>query len=369
MIKKFTEAYKGKNVLVTGNTGFKGSWLSFWLKSIGANVFGYALPPSGDESLFSELDLNSAYRTEYADIRDLENLKDYIEEIKPDFIFHLAAQSLVRLSYDVPVETMEVNAMGTVYLLDAIRQLNISTTVVCITTDKCYENKEWPYGYRETDALGGHDPYSASKGAAEILINCYRNSFFDPIAYSQHGVKLASARAGNVIGGGDWALDRIFPDCIRAIINDEQIFIRNPEATRPWQHVLEPLSGYLQLGAIMDACNDANMLKDICSGFNFGPELSSNRTVSELVNEIQKHWEDATYHISDDVASHEARLLHLSIDKARHHLSWHPVWDFEGTVDKTVAWYKTFYENPASIKEFTKSQINQFAENSSAIKK
>ena len=289
MTRKFIETYKGKNVLITGNTGFKGSWLSMWLTNMGANVYGYALAPYPGESLFSELELHLAYRTEYADIRDVDHLKKYIQEIKPDFIFHLAAQSLVRVSYDIPVETIEVNVMGTVYLLEAIRQLNVSATVVCITTDKCYENKEWPYGYRETDALGGYDPYSASKGAVEILINAYRNSYFNPADYQTHGIKLASARAGNVIGGGDWAIDRIFPDCIRALMKNEQIFMRNPEATRPWQHVLEPLSGYLQLGAHMHLCNDTNILKDLCSGFNFGPELKSNKTVLKLVNEIQKH--------------------------------------------------------------------------------
>jgi len=241
--------YKNKKVLVTGHTGFKGSWLSQWLLLLNAEVFGYALETPTMPSLFDQLQLDKSIRDNRNDIRNIQKLKKYLNEVKPDIIFHLAAQSLVRESYKNPIETIETNIIGTANLLDAIRQLGLSTSVVVITSDKCYENQEWLHGYRENDPMGGYDPYSMSKGAAELVVSAWRRSFFNTNNYNKHGVKLASARAGNVIGGGDWADDRIVPDCMRSLQMEKEIFVRNPLATRPWQHVLESLGGYLVLGS------------------------------------------------------------------------------------------------------------------------
>ncbi|MFN5638153.1 MAG: CDP-glucose 4,6-dehydratase, partial [Akkermansiaceae bacterium] len=339
----FSNFYKNRRVLVTGHTGFKGSWLCEWLLSLGAEVAGYALDPQPHEVLYDQLQLDSRISQDHrADISNLTKIHQVISTFKPEVIFHLAAQPLVRLSYEQPVETFATNVMGTVNLLEAVRLSDNPCTVLCVTTDKCYENKEWLHAYREEDPMGGHDPYSASKGAAELVIASYRRSFFSspvpcslsPVPSSSPSIRIASARAGNVIGGGDWAVDRIVPDCIRSIRAGQPIPVRNKIATRPWQHVLEPLSGYLHLAASLASSssslseNPSSVLRpptsSLTSAFNFGPALDSNRTVEQLVIELVNHtggkWSDA----SDPNAVHEASKLNLAIDKAFHLLNWKP---------------------------------------------
>lgn len=349
----FCGFYRGKRVLVTGHTGFKGAWLCEWLLSLGADVTGFSLAPATSPALFTQLGLAGRMSHRVGDVRDLASVQRLVEEAKPDLVFHLAAQSLVRLSYHQPVETYGTNVMGTVNLLEAVRLSRHTCTVVVITTDKCYENREWVHSYREEDPLGGHDPYSSSKGAAELVVSAYRRSYFSG---PDSLVRLASARAGNVIGGGDWALDRIVPDCIRSLERKEAIPVRNKVATRPWQHVLEPLSGYLRLGALLveGAVADRNQL---CSAFNFGPALSSNRSVAELVQEILRHWPGSWSDLSDSRAVHEAKLLNLAGDKAFHHLAWRPAWDFERTIEETVRWYR---EAGTNAEAFTRGQIARY---------
>jgi CDP-glucose 4,6-dehydratase len=347
-------AYQGKRVLVTGHTGFKGSWLCEWLLALEAQVAGYSLDPQPHEILFSQLALESRLSADHrGDLADRDRLAEIIRDFQPDIVLHLAAQPLVRLSYDIPVETFATNVMGTAHLLDAVRRSGYPCSVVAVTTDKCYENREWLHAYREEDSMGGHDPYSASKGAAEIVISSYRRSYF-PV---DGPVKLASARAGNVIGGGDWALDRIIPDCIRAVRRGESIPVRNKIATRPWQHVLEPLSGYLWLAASLNS--QPSTLNSLAGAFNFGPTLTSNRTVAELVQELIKHtggeWSDA----SDPLALHEASKLNLATDKAFHLLKWQPVWNFEQTVFVTAEWYLAEAKGQ-NIHEHTLQQIEAY---------
>lgn len=348
--------YRGKKVFLTGHTGFKGSWLAEWLLSLGAEVHGYALDPQPHELLFDQLGLSARIASDTrADLSDRNALSGALRKAQPDIVFHLAAQPLVRLSYDIPIETFATNVMGTANVLDAVRLLGKPCSVVCVTTDKCYENREWLHAYREEDPMGGHDPYSASKGAAELVISSYRSSFFG----GSSGIRLASARAGNVIGGGDWAKDRIVPDCIRALRKGEAIPVRNKVATRPWQHVLEPLSGYLWLAASVAGANAGVESGTLCSPFNFGPALTSNRTVAQLVQELIKHtggeWIDA----SDPDAPHEASKLNLATDKAFHLLGWQPVWEFEGTIAKTAEWYRqeSNGEDPANL---TRRQIESY---------
>jgi CDP-glucose 4,6-dehydratase len=355
----FANSYQDRSVLVTGHTGFKGSWLCEWLLSLGARVTGLGLDPEGEQPFFDSLGLPERLDTDLRqDIRDLPSLVSAIATLRPDFIFHLAAQPLVRLSYDIPVETFATNVMGTAHVLEAVRLSGHACTVVVITTDKCYENREWLHSYREEDAMGGYDPYSASKGCAELVVSAYRRSFF---SHPDSSVKLASARAGNVIGGGDWANDRIVPDCIRALRSGQSIPVRNKTATRPWQHVLEPLSGYLWLGATLAAATPESSipLSSLASGFNFGPSLTSNRTVAELVQEMLKHfpagtWEDR----SDPKALHEASKLNLAIDKAFHLLQWQPVWDFSRTLAETATWYAA--APCADISQITADQIQSY---------
>jgi len=353
------EIYKNKKVLITGHTGFKGSWLTQWLLLLNAKVYGYALEPPTNPSLYQQLEIDSKIDSNINDIRDFDSFKKFIQKVKPDIIFHLAAQSLVRESYENPIDTWETNVNGTANLLEAVRQLELETNIIVITSDKCYDNKEWIYGYRENDALGGYDPYSASKGAAEIIVSSWRNSFFNPLKYDEHKVKLASSRAGNVIGGGDWSKDRIIPDCMRALQENKTIQIRNPYATRPWQHVLESLGGYLLLGTKLLSC-DKEKLEQYCSAFNFGPFSNSNKTVESLVNEVLKHW-NGKWEYNEEDAVHEAFLLNLNIDKALQFLNWNPVWDFKTTIENTVDWYKNGFKNPASIAEITKNQIKQYS--------
>ncbi len=337
----FHGTYRGKKVLVTGHTGFKGSWLTRWLLDLGAEVAGYALDPQPHETLFHAIDLSPLLAQDVrGDLQDLDGVAAMVADFQPDFVFHLAAQPLVRLSYDIPVETFATNVLGTAHLLEAVRRADHPCSVVMITTDKCYENREWLHAYREEDPMGGHDPYSASKGCAELVVASYRNSFFEN-GDGEARIRVASARAGNVIGGGDWAADRIVPDCFRAIRSGSTIPVRNKIATRPWQHVLEPLSGYLWLGVALDqpdrlGYSDGQVFR---SAFNFGPNLTSNRTVAELVSELLKHtggdWADC----SDPSTCHEASKLNLSIDKAFHLLGWQPTWDFETTLAETASWY------------------------------
>ena len=349
--KQFKETYQGKTVLLTGHTGFKGSWMSEWLLMLGARVVGIALPPDTKPALFEQLGLAERLEHHILDIRDRQALKTAVLETQPDFIFHLAAQPLVRHSYSEPVETWDTNVMGTVHLLDALRELNQqykqskkTCASVFITTDKCYENREWLHGYREEDPLGGYDPYSSSKAAAELAIAAYRRSFFSVEAANPvTQIGIASARAGNVIGGGDWALDRIVPDCIRHLQRGEPIPVRNPAATRPWQHVLEPLSGYLRLAARQRQAlqsQDPVALQATCAAYNFGPRLTANQPVSALVEHLLQHWSGRWTDQSDPDAPHEAGRLNLAWDKAFHQLGWQPRWDFETTIERTLGWYR-----------------------------
>lgn len=354
--------YRKKKVLVTGNTGFKGCWLTLWLKELDAEVVGYALAPETTPAMYHDLELQLDVRQYFADVRSLNEVVKCIENEKPDIIFHLAAQSLVGESYDCPSETIAINAMGTVNILEAVRRLSLPTNVIVITTDKCYENKEWVFSYRENDPLGGYDPYSASKSAAEILTASYRRSFFHPHNYKQHKTKVATVRAGNVIGGGDWADRRIVPDCIRALSRNKTIHVRNPSATRPWQHVLEPIGGYLLLGAKM--LNPGNMALDrLCDAFNFGPLILSNKSVRQVVEEMICQWGRGEWKHDSGKANHEASLLNLTIDRAYHVLDWRPQWNFKMTIAKTVEWYKASIENndTALLRKLSMRQIEEYS--------
>ncbi|MEO5803430.1 MAG: CDP-glucose 4,6-dehydratase [Verrucomicrobiota bacterium] len=360
MKDSFGRTFRGKKVFLTGHTGFKGAWLSEWLLSLGAKVTGYALPPNTKPSLFAQLGLRNRITHIEADIRDSAKLSKTLHAAKPDFVFHLAAQAIVRESYAMPAETFDTNAMGTAHVLDALRNYKNSCAAVFVTTDKCYENREWVHGYREEDKLGGHDPYSASKAAAEIIIASYRSSFFQ-----NHPVKIASARAGNVIGGGDWAVDRIIPDCIRALQKKQPIPVRNKIATRPWQHVLEPLSGYLWLAAVLANPKLSKIAPQlIASAFNFGPRHESNRTVAELVAEVLQHWPGKWKDKSDPKAVHEAKLLQLATDKAHAMLGWSPTWNFSEGIENTVRWYRdcATAKSPQEFQVQTLFQINQYSE-------
>jgi CDP-glucose 4,6-dehydratase len=310
--------------------------------------------------LFESLGLAERIKHQIGDVTDPQQVFDVVERCQPEFIFHLAAQSLVRPSYQDPVSTYATNVMGTVHLLDAVRRLNHPCSVVVVTTDKCYENREWVHSYREEDAMGGFDPYSSSKGAAEIVVAAFRRSYF---MGSESGIGLATARAGNVIGGGDWAQDRIVPDCVRALQSRQAVPVRNKIATRPWQHVLEPLSGYLHLASSMHHARQESKkerLQVLSGPFNFGPALTSNRTVADLVIEILKHWPGSWEDQSDPQAPHEAKLLNLATDKAFHHLLWKPVWNFEQTIENTVSWYRQSLSDAGAIKALTAGQINAY---------
>lgn len=340
----FGGIYQGKKVLVTGFTGFKGSWLVQWLKLLGADVSGYALSAPSDPSHYSLLktDITECI----ADVRDAKALSDFIEEIKPEIVFHLAAQALVRESYSNPSETFSTNVMGTLNVYESCRKTSSVGAIVNITSDKCYENKEWIWGYRENDPMGGFDPYSASKGCAEILTSSFRNSYFNLNEYKKsHHLLLASARAGNVIGGGDWATDRLIPDMIRAASLNNSVQIRNPKATRPWQHVLEPLSGYLTLGWRL-----LEERMEFADGWNFGPDLQSNLSVEDIVYTSQMYWDKIQVNYSSDKSEHhEANLLMLDCSKANKLLKWKSVWDIETTLGKTISWYKKLYSEGSVV--------------------
>lgn len=355
--------YNGKKVLLTGHTGFKGSWMAEWLLSMGADVVGVSLEPRDEPPLFEQLKLEARLEHHIQDIRDAAAVADIVKTSQPDVVFHLAAQPLVRYSYDHPIETFDVNVMGTAHVMDALRFLDKEVEAVIITTDKCYENKEVDRPYVEDDPMGGYDPYSASKGACELVVSSYRRSFFHPDEYgTKHGVALASARAGNVIGGGDWALDRIVPDCMRALSKGDSIPVRNVVATRPWQHVLEPLGGYLVLGEALAKDKGSDAWKQRCSGFNFGPDPESNRTVKELVEEVLKSWPGKWDDCSDPNAVHEAGLLNLAIEKADQLLNWQPVWNFAAAVRETTEWYRTVIENTGDALDKTRAQIAEYTE-------
>ena len=344
--------WRGRRVLLTGHTGFKGSWLSLWLLSLGAEVWGFALPPEPGRALFNDLglDQNSGHanwghlRHRLGDVCDLEALSSCVKDAQPQSVIHLAAQPLVRRSYRDPLGTWATNVQGSLNLLEALKPLQHLCTVVMVTTDKVYANQEWDYGYRENDRLGGDDPYSASKAAADLAVDSWRASFCGSGVDQTPHLAIATARAGNVIGGGDWAEDRIVPDAMRSLAVGEAIPVRRPEATRPWQHVLEPLGGYLLLAEKL-----AKAAQTHTSAFNFGPALEANRSVRELVEASLAHWPGSWRDFSDPAAPHEAGRLHLQIDKAHHQLGWQPLWPFATTVERTVAWYRAVHEGASPL--------------------
>lgn len=362
----FGGAFSNKKVWLSGHTGFKGSWLATWLLQLGARVHGYALEPPTIPNLFDQLGLARDLEHELADIRDPVAVRKSIQAAAPDFVFHLAAQPLVRFSYQEPVETYETNVMGTVHVLEALRSLSQPCAAVFVTTDKCYRNREEHYAYREEDPLGGHDPYSSSKAAAEIAIAAWRSSFFNQA--TNPPVKIASARAGNVIGGGDWASDRIVPDAIRSLGRGEPVPVRNKQATRPWQHVLEPLSGYLWLAAVLahPSLRERATAAEFCGPFNFGPDLESNRTVEELMGEVLKHASGTWVDRHDPNAAHEAGLLNLSTDKAHYLLAWNPAWNFEEGVAQTVRWYNAVAAGTDAA-QVTREQIAAYTKRSDEL--
>ncbi|MDO8644142.1 MAG: CDP-glucose 4,6-dehydratase [bacterium] len=358
MKKLFEKAYEGKRVLVTGHTGFKGSWLSIWLRSLGAHVIGYALEPNTTPSLFKAAQLESKLDHYAKDVRNFSDLLTVVKKTRPEIVFHMAAQPLVRASYQSPRETYETNVMGTVNLLEVLRQVGGVRSTVIITSDKCYENREIDYAYKEEDPMGGFDPYSSSKGAAELVVQAYRRSFL-----SQEG--LASARAGNVVGGGDWAEDRILPDCIRALVSKEPVFVRNPQAIRPWQHVLEPLSGYLWLGAQL-----LKNPKKFSGPWNFGPNPEGNVTVRQVVELVLKEWGSGQWTSPpkkpDEKTVHEAHLLKLDCTKAQNLLSWKPVYSIAECLRESTNWYQAFYlEQNKDMEAFTREQIDRYVQKAS----
>lgn len=349
----FSNIYRGKKVLVTGHTGFKGSWLCVWLKQLGAEVYGISKDIPTTPSLFGAAGLENQIHHSFLDIRDFEALEAHIRKIKPDITFHLAAEAIVKTCFENPRDAFTTNSLGTVNMLEVFRKMASPQTAVFITSDKCYENVEWDQGYKESDRLGGKDPYSASKASAEIAFSSYFRSYF-----SVNGSFLATARAGNVIGGGDWAANRIVPDAITAWAKKSELEIRSPESTRPWQHVLEPLSGYLLLGQrLLEKTASING-----ESFNFGPETENNHTVLELIQKLQGRWKDTKYFINKPKENRaEAKLLKLNIEKALKHLKWFPALDFEGVVAYTADWYRSYYEeNPKNIFELTSRQITAY---------
>ena len=355
----FNDIYKDKIVLVTGHTGFKGSWLSIWLTMLGARVVGLSLKPytARDNFCVSHLD-KRIYKSILGDIRDINVINEVFDVYKPEIVFHLAAQPLVRKAYEYPKETYEINLLGSLNILESVRHHDSVKKVIMITTDKCYENLEQIWGYKETDRMGGYDPYSSSKGCAELMISSYRNSFFNPAKYEEHHKSIASVRAGNVIGGGDWSEDRLIPDCIRSIESKKSIELRNPNATRPWEHVLEPLSGYLRLGEMM--------YKDpikYSTSFNFGPNISSNKSVYYLVNYLTTYYGNGTeVKISQNKEQpHENKLLNLDVTKAYFFLNWQARWTIEQAIEKTVDWYKENLKKPDMF-DFCCEQIREHGE-------
>lgn len=355
----FDDIYKNKRVLVTGHTGFKGSWLAIWLKELGAEVIGYSLDPPSEPNNFNATRLREKIAHVYGDIRNFDQLIETFNKYQPEFVFHLAAQPIVRLSYKEPKITFDTNIGGTVNVFEAIRKTSSVRVLVNITSDKCYENKEWLWGYREADPMGGHDPYSASKGCAELVTAAYLRSFFFQNAAQGRTIGAASARAGNVIGGGDWGADRLVPDCIRALSENQAIGIRNPRAIRPWQHVLEPLSGYLRLGAAL-----WRNPQKYSGPWNFGPDNSSHLTVAAMTDRLIQYWGSGTWKdISDPNALHEANLLKLNCDKAHAELNWRSVLTIGECLKMTAQWYKKFYTRKRNKDQYNCSirQINHYS--------
>ena len=351
----FGSIYANKKVLVTGNTGFKGSWLSVWLLQLGAKVYGLSKDIPTNPSLFEVLNLNEKITHFQHDVCDFHSVKNVIEQVMPDFIFHLAAQPIVSYSYKNPLETISTNVLGTTNILEALRVLNFPCTAIIITSDKCYDNVEWVWGYKESDALGGKDIYSGSKGAAELVCKSYYHSFFKK---ENSNVHIATTRAGNVIGGGDWALDRIVPDCMRAWSEGKTVEVRSPKATRPWQHVLEPLSGYLQLGAEL-----FKNRKLSGESFNFGPKSENSHTVENLLQDLSKTWNfsaNSAYKITDNSTFHEAGLLKLNCDKALFYFKWISTLDYHTLIKFTGEWYYKFYNEKCDMYDFTCLQISEY---------
>ena len=367
MDSSFAGFYQGRRVLVTGHTGFKGAWLSLWLRELGASVAGLALDPPTQPNLYdtvrSRVFAANASDDARGDIRDLATVEHALAQAAPEIIFHLAAQPLVRLSYEQPLETLASNVMGTAHVLEGVRRRGEACTVVVVTSDKCYENREWEFAYRENDALGGHDVYSMSKGASELVAGAWRRSFFQA-ASGPGSIRMVTARAGNVIGGGDFAKDRIVPDAVTALAASKPVPVRNPGATRPWQHVLECLSGYLWLGARLALTTEADERQRLETAFNFGPGPAANRPVSDLVTEFLHHWPDGKW---EDLSGqqgrqpHEAARLNLAIDKADAMLSWSPVWPFEETVRRTATWYyQGVGKDAAALLPLTLQQLDDY---------
>jgi len=354
-VMSIRNVYLGKKILITGHTGFKGCWLSIWLKNMGADVIGLSNGVPTTPSMFEMLNLENKIRTIWADIRDGKVIQEVLVSERPDFVFHLAAQAIVSKSYDDPIETIEANVVGTANILDGLRSLNNPCTAIMITSDKCYENVEWPWGYRESDSLGGKDIYSASKACAEILIHSFISSYFK----GADQVRIASARAGNVIGGGDWAKDRIVPDCIRAWQNKIPVEIRSPDSTRPWQHVLEPLGGYLLLGKALHENN-----KFHGESYNFGPKAEQGKKVVELIKDLFEYFElnrlNSAYKIVGNIPFHEAGLLKLNCDKALMDLKWMPTLDYRETINFVGEWYKNIECQPEELYRLTEMQILKF---------
>lgn len=352
MEKMVNDFWTGKRVFLTGHTGFKGAWLALWLQKMGAQVSGYALEPASEPNLFRIAKIHEGMDSQFGDIRDFKKMLNCIEHAKPEIVIHMAAQAIVKHSYNFPIETYETNVMGTVNLLEACLQVGSVKAVVNVTSDKCYENFEREKGYSEDEQMGGYDPYSSSKGCAELVTAAYRRSFF-----TKRNIGLASARAGNVIGGGDWSPDRLFPDIFRAVTNKKPVLIRNPHAVRPWQHVLEPINGYLKL-----AQRIFEKPEHFSQGFNFGPRDEDARSVGYIVEKVTKNWGNgASYSIEPDYSGpHEANILRLDISKAGQLLKWIPKWSLDTTLNETVEWYKYFHENPSAIRKYTLQQIEKF---------
>ncbi len=354
--ESLADFFSGKKVFITGHTGFKGSWLCLWLHAIGAKVTGYALEPPTDPSLFELCKIDELVHSTIADVRDGGALAKAMIAAGPEIVIHMAAQPLVRESYKIPVETYVINVIGTVHIFEAVRQCKNVKVVINVTTDKCYENREWVWGYRENEPLGGYDPYSNSKACSELVTSAYRSSYFNPRDHAMHGVGVASARAGNVIGGGDWASDRLVPDCIRAILKGEKVIIRNPQAIRPWQHVLVPLSGYLMLAQKLYEEGPR-----YAEAWNFGPDDNDTKSVEWLVKNLCAKWGDiAAYAIDREKQPHEAHYLKLDCSKAKTELGWYPKWDMERAIDSIIEWTVSYREK-RDLREVCFRQIDEYA--------
>ena len=354
-MEELVDMWRGRRVFLTGHTGFKGSWLALWLTKLGAQVCGYALDPWTDPNMFTIANVSKAVVDTRGNILDCSKLEATMTGFAPEVVFHLAAQPLVRQSYSDPVGTYAANVMGTVHVLESVRKTSSVRAVVCVTTDKCYENKEWVWPYRESDPLGGYDPYSSSKACAEIVSSAYRSSFFPPDLSDQHRVALGTARAGNVIGGGDWSSDRLIPDLIRGFLGKQQVLIRRPKSIRPWQHVLEPLLGYILLAGQLFAHNGR-----FASAFNFGPSDEGSWTVEQIATKIAHLWGAGAEWVLDvNQGAHEASYLKLDASKARAELQWQPYLNIETALDWTIAWYRA-WERGENMREFTLAQITKY---------